>query len=94
MLRTKSKTPGRDWARPSRNGDSRARSAERAREAKRELARRANAAETAWRSGCGAARDDNYAAQTQARRPRRRAFSRQESDAPALHTSQWLVSGF
>ena len=45
MLRTKSKTPGRDGARPSRKGDSRARSAERAREAKRELARRANAAE-------------------------------------------------
>ena len=66
MMRTKSKTPGRDGGRPSRKGDSGARSAERAREAKRELARRANAAETAWRSGCGcgAARDDSTAPPT------------------------------
>ena len=42
MVRTKYKTHGLDGARPSRKGDSMARSAERAREAKRELARRAD----------------------------------------------------
>ena len=64
---------GRDGARPSRKGDSGARSAERVREAKRELARRRAPPGGARRGGCGcgAARDDSIAPHPRRRRPTR-----------------------